>query len=138
MVLTIQPKSATTFPMVYRSAPSGIYGHELFAQPPQVFRFPIEGLLPEGITLLGAKNPLHLQSLCLQLASSISAGQPALGLLATSQSTVLYLTTSFASTKYALEQLSSAATQGQCRGFLSEPLSEASRASVGKRVTRHA
>ena len=95
----------TTFPIPCRTNPTPMYAHEVLGQPSVPFRFPIVGLLAEGITLLGAKSPLHLQSLCLQLASSISAGQPALDDLPTCQSTVLYLTTSSTSTKLALQKL---------------------------------
>src|SRR5712691_10047669 len=100
--------SMITFPIPCRTNLTPMYAHEVLGQPSVPFRFPIVGLLAEGITLLGAKSPLHLQSLCLHLASSISAGQPALDDLPTCQSTVLYLTTSYTSTKHALEQMKTA------------------------------
>src|SRR5438067_2171367 len=100
-----QPKIATTFPIPCRANPSAMYAHEALGQPSLPFRFPIKDLLSEGITLLGAKDPLSLTSLCLQLSASISNGEAALDRLPTCQSTVLYLTTSSTSTKLALQKL---------------------------------
>src|SRR2546430_2080699 len=107
MPVSQQPKPATTFPIPCRTNPTAMYAHEALGQPSLPFRFPIKDLLAEGITLLGAKDPLHLTSLSLQLSASISQGEVALDQLPTCQSTVLYLTTSYVSTKLALEKLES-------------------------------
>jgi hypothetical protein len=51
----------------------------------------VPGLLPEGVSLLAGKPKMGKSWLALSLAISIALGTPALGALATTQGTVLYL-----------------------------------------------